>query len=97
MIDLFKMVVWYTTWYTIEGTCTVLFYILKYIPGAQVMINEEMRREPILLILFYMLKYIPGAQDMINEEVRRDTILVMSVSDDFKKQEMCEEAVEAYP
>ena len=61
------------------------------------MINEEMRREPILLILFYMLKYIPGAQDMINEEVRRDTILVMSVSDDFKKQEMCEEAVEAYP
>ena len=37
-------------WYTTEGTCAVLFYILKYIPGAQEVINEEVRRKPFLLI-----------------------------------------------
>ena len=46
MIDLFKKVIWYA----IEGTCAVLLYILKYIPGAQEMINEEVRRKPFLLM-----------------------------------------------
>ena len=70
MIDLFKMVIWYTTCVTIGETCAVLFYILKYIPWAQ---------------------------EMINDEVCRKSILLTVVPDHFKKQEMCEEAVEACP
>ena len=66
MINLLKMIIWYA----IEGTRAVLLYILKYIPGAQEMINEEVRRNPSLL---------------------------MGVPDHFKKHEMREEAVEAYP
>ena len=63
IIDLFKMVIWYT----IEGTRAGLLYTLKYVPGAQEVINEEVRREP------FLLEHVP---------------------DHFKKQEMCEEAVE---
>ena len=31
MIDLFKN----AFWYIIEGACTVLLYMLKYVPGVQ--------------------------------------------------------------
>ena len=64
MINLFKNVFWYT----IEGTCAVLLYILKYIPGTQEEFNEEVRREPILLM------YIPDhfkTQEMCEEAVKK--------------------------
>ena len=64
MINLFKNVFWYT----IEGTCAVLLYILKYIPGTQEEFNEEVRREPILLM------YVPDhfkTQEMCEEAVKK--------------------------
>ena len=65
MIDLFENVFWYT----IEVPCTVLLYILKYIPGAQEEFNEEVRREPILLM------YVPDhfkTQEMCEEVVEKN-------------------------
>ena len=65
MIDLFENVFWYT----IKVPCTVLLYILKYIPGAQEEFNEEVRREPILLM------YVPDhfkTQEMCEEVVEKN-------------------------
>ena len=36
MIDLFKNIFWYI----IEGACTVLLYMLKYVPGVQEVYDE---------------------------------------------------------
>ena len=64
MIDLFKN----AFWYIIEGMCTVLLHMLKYVPGMQEMCHEEVRRKP------RSLKFIPDifkTQEMCNEVVRR--------------------------
>ena len=91
MINLFKNVFWYT----IEGTCAVLLYILKYIPGAQGAINEEVRGEPFLLI------GVPDhfkKQEMCEEAVEKKPWLLHHVPLYFRMQEMCEKAVEnRYP
>ena len=83
MINLFKNVFWYT----IEGTCAVLLYILKYIPGTQEEFNEEVRREPILLM------YVPDhfkTQEMCEEAVKKKSWLLHHVPPCFRTQEMCE-------
>ena len=89
MIDLFKMVIWHT----IEGTCAVLLYILKYIPGAQEMINEEVHRKPSLLM------DVPDhfkRQEMCEEAVEKKPWLLHHVPLCFRTQEMCEKDVENY-
>ena len=48
-------------------------------------------------VVLYILKYIPGVQEVINTEVRRERLLLEHVPDHFKKQEMCEQAVEKKP
>ena len=87
MIDLFKKVIWYT----MEGACTVLLYIVKYLPGAQETINEEVRRDPILLM---------GVPDhfkkhkMCEEAVEAYPWLLYHVPLHFRMQEMYEKAIE---
>ena len=85
MINSFKKVIWYT----IEGTCTVLMYILKYIPGTQEVINEEVRKKRRLL------KLIPD-QKMCNEVVEKRPWMLHHVPLCFKTHEMCFKVVENY-
>ena len=74
-----------------EGACTVLLYIVKYLPGAQETINEEVRRDPILLM---------GVPDhfkkhkMCEEAVEAYPWLLYHVPLHFRMQEMYEKAVE---
>ena len=93
MIELFKTVIWCITCVTIGGTCTVLWYTLKYIQGAQEIINEEVRRKPILLM------GVPDhfkKQEMCEEEVEACPWLLHHVPLRFRTQEMRVKAVENY-
>ena len=49
MSDLFK----YAFLYIIDGTCTTLLHMLKYIPGVQEKYDEAVPRNP------YKLKLVP--------------------------------------
>ena len=90
MTDLFKKVIWFI----IEGTCTVLTYILKYIPGVQEVCNKEVCRDP------FFLEFVPDyfkTQEMCNEVVVADPYTLYFVPDCYKTQEMCEKSVEKDP
>ena len=66
MIGLFKN----AFWYIIDGTCTVLLHMLKYVPGTQEACNKEVRMEP--FSLGFALKHLK-MQGMCNEAVRRES------------------------
>ena len=97
-------------WYIIEGTCTALLHMLKYIPEAQEMYDEAVARNP------YMLKLVPDyfkTRGICEKAVRMHSdleefrtpcgLLLPSLSilffipDHLKTQEMCEKAVERNP
>ena len=87
MINSFKKVIGYT----IKGTCPVLLYILKYIPGIQEVINEKVRRKSFLLmgVLDHFKK-----QEMCEKANEACPWLLYRVPLHFRAQEMCEKAVE---
>ena len=97
MIDLFKNVFWYI----IEGACTVMLDMLKYVPGAQEMYVEEVVHyyRPLLelyLLLMSGLFFIPDhlkTQEMCNKEVDIEPCLLALVPDHLKTEEMCNKAV----
>ena len=86
MIDLFKNIFWYI----IEGVCTVLLRMLKYVPRSQEAYDEVVRTEPPLL------EYVPDwvkSQKMCNEAVPNKPSMIYFVPDQYRTQEMCNEAV----
>ena len=85
MIDLFKNVFWYI----IEGACTVLLYMLKYVPGVQEAYDEAvaLRHRPPLWIYLIRIK----AKD-VDIEPR----FLIFVPDRFKTRRMCEKAVKKH-
>ena len=90
MIDLFKKVIWYM----IEGTCTLLTHILKYIPGVQEACNKEVCRDA------RSLEFVPDCfktQEMCNEVVESDPYTLNFVPDCYKTQGRCEKLIEKDP
>ena len=86
MINLFKNV----SWYIIEGACTVLLYMLKYVPAVQQVHDEAVvcRRSPLPEIYLICIK----AKDVDIEQR-----FLPFVPDYFKTREMCDKAVRKYP
>ena len=97
MIDLFKN----EFWYIIEGACTVLLHMLKYVPGAQEAYDDEVIRHYRLLLEIYLLLmsglfFISDhlkTQEMCNEEVDIEPRLLALVPDHLKTEEICNKAV----
>ena len=85
MIDLFKNVFWYI----IEGACTVLLYILKYVPGVQEAYDEAVagRRSPLPEIYLISIKA---------KHVDLEPRFLPLVPNCFKTREVCEKAVKKY-
>ena len=85
MINLFKNVFWYI----IEGACTVLLYMLKYVLGDQEAYNEAVvchrRSLPWIYLIYIKAKYV-------DIEPR----FLPIVPDRFKTREMCEKAIKKY-
>ena len=101
MISLFKN----TFWYIIEGVCTVLLRMLKYVPGVQEAYDEAVARHYSPLIGIYLLPmsglfFITDhfkTQKMYNKEMDMEPRFLPLVAARLKTQEMCEKAVEKYP
>ena len=87
MIDMFKN----EFWYIIEGACTVLLHMLKYVPGAQEAYDEAVARRYRPLLEMYL---IPIKE--VLKKVDIEPPFLPLVSDHFKTREMCEKAVEKY-
>ena len=85
MIDLFKNVFWYI----IEGACTVLLHMLKYVAGFQEAYDEAVARRQSPLPEIYLIRI--KAKD-VDIEPR----FLLFVPDHFKIYEMCEKAVKKY-
>ena len=85
MIDLFKSIFWYI----IERACTVLLYMLKYVPGVQEAYDEAVASRRSLLTGIYLIRI--KAKD-VDIEPR----FLPFVPDRFKIREMCEKAVKNY-
>ena len=85
IIDLFKNVFWYIA----EGACTVLLYMLKYVPGTQEAYDEAVacRRRPPPWIYLIRIKA---------KDVDIESHFLSFVPDRFKTREMCEKAVKKY-
>ena len=79
MIDLFKNIFWYI----IEKACTVLLYMLKYVPGVQEAYDEAVACRRSLLTGIYLIRI--KAKD-VDIEPR----FLPFVPDRFKIREMCE-------
>ena len=101
MISLFKN----TFWYIIEGVCTVLLRMLKYVPVVQEAYDEAVARHYSPLIGIYLLPmsglfFITDhfkTQKMYNKEMDIEPRFLPLVAARLKTQEMCEKAVEKYP
>ena len=101
MIDLFKNVFWYI----IEGACTVLLHMLKYVPGAQKACEEEVTCQYRPLLEIYLLPisglfFIPDhfkIQEMCNKEVDIRPHFLVLVPDHLNTEEMCNKAVCKHP
>ena len=101
MISLFKN----TFWYIIEGVCTVLLRMLKYVPGVQEAYDEAVGRHYSPLIGIYLLPmsglfFITDhlkTQEMYNKEMDIEPRFLPLVAARLKTQGMCEKAVEKYP
>ena len=101
MISLFKN----TFWYIIEGVCTALLRMLKYVPGVQEAYDEAVARHYSPLIGIYLLPmsglffitYHFKTQKMYNKEMDIEPRFLPLVAAHLKTQEMCEKAVEKYP
>ena len=85
MIDLFKNVFWCI----IEGACTVLLYMLKYIPGFQEAHDEavDRRRSPLPEIYLISIKA---------KHVDLEPRFLALVPNCFKTREVCEKAIKKY-
>ena len=87
MIGLFKN----AFWYIIEGTCTVLLHMLKYVPGMQEMCDEVVCRKP------HSLELIPDifkTQEMCDEAIGVDPYALWYVPGHLRMREMFERVVE---
>ena len=85
MIDLFKNVFWYI----IEGACTVLLYMLKYVPGVQEAYDEAVALRHRSPLWIYLIRI--KAKD-VDIEPR----FLIFVPDHFKTRRMCEKAVKKH-
>ena len=85
MIDLFKN----TFWYIIDGACTVLLNMLKYVPGVQEAYDEAVARcyRPLPEIYLISIK---------SKDVDIEPRFLPLVPDRFKTREMCEKSVKKY-
>ena len=101
MIDLFKN----AFSYIIEGTCTVLLHILKYVSGVQEASDEVVARHYRLLLEIYLLPmsglfFIPDhlkTQEMCNKEVNIEPCFLALVPYRLKAQGMCDKAMQNKP
>ena len=85
MIDLFKNVFWYI----IEGACTVLLHMLKYVAGFQEAYDEAVARRQSPLPEIYLIR-------IKAKDVGIEPRFLLFVPDHFKIYEMCEKAVKKY-
>ena len=60
MIDLFKNVFWYI----IEGACTVLLHMLKYVAGFQEVYDEAVARRQSSLTEIYLIRIKAKGMDI---------------------------------
>ena len=75
----------------VEGTCAVMFHMLKYVPGVQGVDDK------VVGIRGYSLAYVADyfkTQGMCIKAVEVDPCTLKLVPDQFKTQEMCKKAVE---
>ena len=101
MISLFKN----TVWYIIEGVCTVLLRMLKYVPEVQEAYEEEMVRHCRSLLEIYLLSmsglfFIPDhlkTQEMCKKEMDIEPRFLPLVPACLETQETCEKAGGKYP
>ena len=101
MNDLFQNAFLYIIERTIEGTCTVMLHMLKYVPGVQGVHDEAVD------IGTYPLAYVPDhfkTQERCIKAVEEDPWQLLDVPctvdyvpDQYKTQEKCDDAVRIRP
>ena len=91
MSDLIKYIIERMVEGTVQGTCAVMFHMLKYVPGVQGVDDK------VVGIREYSLAYVADhfkTQGMCIKAVEVDPCTLKLVPDQFKTQEMCKKAVE---